>query len=572
VAFRKASAASQLLTEDREFCDSLAAGGDLANAVNAWEMACRHAPDDPYLLLTLGLLHGQHAYQLPASSAERKGSFEAARKALERAEELGRQRGDWPYPSAWWLCNYAMLLGEHELAVQAGQRADNEAKGFEAGHAHLGWGLFALGRWAEAEKELRRARELTADRTLKQLLTYNLALLARRRGDATTASQLFREAANRPTVRPEEEDDLFCALLSQPGIQGIPGWLQIFSRAVAVAPQEATLWLTLGKLHAWLGQKEQAIKAFQKAEELGRKLPAWPYPTAGWAQALAARPATITCLAVGSEGRPLLLGDANGLLRVVATGNRKQPGPHNGPVLAVALSPAGPVSSDGERNLRLWDPESGRAQWQVRLPQPAWGLALSRDGKRAVCTLDGRGIGVLTLPAGQSPDLRILEGVWANSVALSGDDRWALTGGKDGAVALWDLQQGKMVREFKGHRGWVRSVALSADGALALSGSGIAPSGSRTATQDNDSTAILWDVAAGTIRHRLLGHTNTVACVALSPNGQVAVTGSNDGSVRLWDTTKGVLLRQLSYGVPVRALAIPPPGGTSSAATVERCA
>jgi WD40 repeat protein/serine/threonine protein kinase/Tfp pilus assembly protein PilF len=561
-AFRKANAASQPLTEDAEFCGSVAADRDLPNAVAAWEMARLHAPDDPFLLLTLGLLHGQLAYLFPVGSAERKGSFEAARKSLQRADELGRGRSDWSYPSAWWLCNYAMLLGEHELAVQAGQRADNEAKGFEAGHAHLGWGLFALARWEEAEKELRRARELTADRTLKQYLAYNLALLARRRGDTAIASQLFREAANRPVVRPDEEDDLFCAFLGQPGIQGGPGWVQILDRALRMAPGEATLWLTLGKLHARLGQKEKAIEAFRKAEELGRKLPAWPYPTAAWAEALslATRPATITCLAVGAEGRPILLGDVNGLLRVLATANTKQLGPHNGQVLAVALSPSGPVSSDGDRNLRSWDLESGRVRWQVRLPEPAWGLALSRNGKFAVCTLEGRGLGVLSLPPGKSPELRILEGAWANTVAQSGDDRWAFTGGKDGAVALWDLQQGKMIREFRGHRGWVRAVALSADGTLALSGSGTAPIGSRTLTEDNDSIAILWDVASGTIRHRLVGHTSTVTCVAISPDGRVAVTGSNDGTVRLWDVTKGTLLRQFSYGAPVWALTIPSTG------------
>jgi WD40 repeat protein len=51
-------------------------------------------------------------------------------------------------------------------------------------------------------------------------------------------------------------------------------------------------------------------------------------------------------------------------------------------------------------------------------------------------------------------------------------------------LRLWDAATGQLVRVFKGHRGAVRAVAFSPDGARVLSGS-------------YDNTVKLWDAASG---------------------------------------------------------------------------
>jgi len=58
-----------------------------------------------------------------------------------------------------------------------------------------------------------------------------------------------------------------------------------------------------------------------------------------------------------------------------------------------------------------------------------------------------------------------------NTVALSPDGRQVLEASCDVRlpVRLWDLETGKLLREFKGHPEEVRGVALSPDGHLALS-------------------------------------------------------------------------------------------------------
>ena len=56
------------------------------------------------------------------------------------------------------------------------------------------------------------------------------------------------------------------------------------------------------------------------------------------------------------------------------------------------------------------------------------------------------------------------------------------TGGRDGAVWLWDLERGEPVARLPGHTSYIWSLAFSPDGATLASGSG-------------DFTVRLWDTA-----------------------------------------------------------------------------
>ena len=74
--------------------------------------------------------------------------------------------------------------------------------------------------------------------------------------------------------------------------------------------------------------------------------------------------------------------------------------------------------------------------------------------------------------------------MWVNSVAVSADGRLALSGSADRTVKVWDLTSGQELRTLAGHADGVNSVAVSADGRLALSGS-------------DDRTVKVWDLETG---------------------------------------------------------------------------
>jgi WD40 repeat protein len=128
--------------------------------------------------------------------------------------------------------------------------------------------------------------------------------------------------------------------------------------------------------------------------------------------------------------------------------------------------------------------------------------------------------------------LRMFEGHrgFVSSACLSAEGRYALSGGEDKTLKLWDVATGGCLRTFEGHHGEVNSVRLSTDGRYALSGSG-------------DNTLKLWGVATGGCLRTFEGHTEIVWSVSLSTDGRFALSGGEDNTLKLWDVATGGCLR-----------------------------
>jgi WD40 repeat protein/serine/threonine protein kinase len=114
------------------------------------------------------------------------------------------------------------------------------------------------------------------------------------------------------------------------------------------------------------------------------------------------------------------------------------------------------------------------------------------------------------------------------SVSLSPDGRFALSGGGDKTVRLWEVSSGRCIRTFEGHTDGVTSVTWSQDGPFALSSA--------------DETVRLWDVSSGKCLRTFEGHTRWVTALSWSPDGRRALSGSNDKTVKVWDVSTGECL------------------------------
>jgi small GTP-binding protein len=111
------------------------------------------------------------------------------------------------------------------------------------------------------------------------------------------------------------------------------------------------------------------------------------------------------------------------------------------------------------------------------------------------------------------------------------EGRRALTGGPDFVLRLWDLQNGRCLRNYLGHSDVIYSIAWSADRRRALSGS-------------KDGTMRLWDVENGVCLRVFQGQQQeeSVNCVAWSANQRLALSTSQI-FVKLWDIETGTCLR-----------------------------
>ena len=195
----------------------------------------------------------------------------------------------------------------------------------------------------------------------------------------------------------------------------------------------------------------------------------------------------------------------------------------------------------------------GQLQRLDKLGAVIQAVAFAPDGERALAAAD-RFVLLLDLTTGA--ELASWKGhrSLVQCVAFSADGRVALSGSgsrspkPDFSVRLWDVPMGMEIRTLTGHTSWVTGVALSADGKRGLSGS-------------YDKTAIVWDMESGRIQRVLLGCDAGINAVALSGDGRWALTGDSEGSVRLWDADTGEELRHLEgHAESVRGVALSPDG------------
>jgi cytochrome c len=108
--------------------------------------------------------------------------------------------------------------------------------------------------------------------------------------------------------------------------------------------------------------------------------------------------------------------------------------------------------------------------------------------------------------------------------------------------------------QLRGHGGPVKSIAVSPDGAHAISGS-------------FDQSAIRWSLATNTAEQVLRFHEGAVNAVAMLPDGR-GVTGGEDGRIALWSfgVQRPDLVLEGHQG-PVAALAVAPEGAALASAS-----
>jgi len=136
----------------------------------------------------------------------------------------------------------------------------------------------------------------------------------------------------------------------------------------------------------------------------------------------------------------------------------------------------------------------------------------------------------------------------SNHMAFSADGRRAVIASADRSVQYYEVEGRRVLKRLVGHTASVWCVALSKNGAYALSGS-------------MDGTVRLWKVEDAQQLLKLEGHSSLVTAVAFTPDGKKAVSGGFDGAVVLWDLTTGKEIRRLEKDMKyVNALAVSPDG------------
>src|SRR5262249_3148131 len=117
---------------------------------------------------------------------------------------------------------------------------------------------------------------------------------------------------------------------------------------------------------------------------------------------------------------------------------------------------------------------------------------------------------------------------------------------RDNSIRIWDTATWQQIRSFGGfklnrNRGSgdghpFFDLSFTPDGKPLLAGPGD--------SEDKTHFLSLWDVQSGKLLRQFKGHQAKVICFAIAPDGQTVATGSADKTVRLWSLATGEELHQ----------------------------
>lgn len=233
-------------------------------------------------------------------------------------------------------------------------------------------------------------------------------------------------------------------------------------------------------------------------------------------------------------------------------------------VINVAVSPDGTRAvSAGTGALKLWDLDSGK---EIRsLASDSTGdhfVVISPDGRYAISGGGDAKLYVWDLHSGKiayhipgPPKARMF---FFSGAAFSPDGKQFLASSV-GGLGLWDFATGNLIRLMRtspGDRHMPRTLAFSPDGRHAVADGAHMESGFFDKLVGD---VRVWDVATGELLRSIAAHQSLVHSLAFSADGKILLS-RNDKQVKLWDFARGAELRSIdsspgSDGVSDAALA-----------------
>ncbi len=182
--------------------------------------------------------------------------------------------------------------------------------------------------------------------------------------------------------------------------------------------------------------------------------------------------------------------------------------------------------------------------------QSTYSMAVSADGQMVAAGMVSGVIQLYQISDGKM--LRELKGHTdtVTSVAFSPDGQTLVSGSDDWAFSFWKVSDGSLLQNVDGYTtSRVNAVAFSTDGSLAA-----------IALEYPDNKILLWKVGSEEPVQVLTGHADAVSDVIFSPDNSTLASSSRDGLIKIWQVNNGAAVKSLSTeNLPEVKNAVPTP-------------
>ncbi|CAL8328745.1 unnamed protein product [Lota lota] len=250
----------------------------------------------------------------------------------------------------------------------------------------------------------------------------------------------------------------------------------------------------------------------------------------------------VTSIAMRGEGQQLLVGtDAAQMYRFSYT-HLEDPelisSSHSSAVTAVAI-PFGSselFATCSKDDIRVWHVERSKELLRISVPNMTCNaLDIMVDGRTIISAWNDGKIRVFAPESGRT--LLVIDNAHSMGVtAIAGtrDCKKILSGGGEGQVRVWELQQGgchRLLETMKEHKATVTDIQIKSNDKECV-------------TASIDGACIIWDLVRY-VRNQMVLANTLFRCVCYHPEEYQIITSGTDRKIGYWEVYDGAAIREL---------------------------
>lgn len=185
------------------------------------------------------------------------------------------------------------------------------------------------------------------------------------------------------------------------------------------------------------------------------------------------------------------------------------------------------ISGGKDSKVTIWDLQTGKSQSLKGHSNDVTSVDISANNQIASASKD-KTIRLWNLSGAL---IREIKGHTkeVNAVQFNYNGTKLVSGGADGKVIEWNVENGSLNKSLDAHDGWVRSVAYNYNGTLIASGG-------------DDGKIQIWNSSDGKLKNSIIAHSKWVQSLSFSPDGKYIVSGGHDNYLVLINSETGSIV------------------------------